>query len=90
MATEEGSAFVLGIMVGIVISMVIFAMFPPLPYDYHSFTKAICVEDCKYLEDVEVQCNGNVLKQLHPLGFYVPNSKGLNITIDEKTICVRD
>jgi hypothetical protein len=90
MATEEGSAFVVGIMVGMILTAFVFGIVPKDANDYHSFTKAVCVEDCKYLEDVEIQCNGNTLKQLHPLGFYVPNSKGLNITIDEKTICVRD
>lgn len=90
MANDEGSAFVVGIMVGMILTAFCFGFITKDANDYHSFTKAVCVEDCKYLEDMEVQCNGNTLKQLHPSGFYVPNSKGMNITIDEKTICLRD
>jgi hypothetical protein len=58
--------------------------------DYHSFTKAMCVEDCKYLEDFEIQCYGDTLHQIHPSGFYVPNTKGLNISNDGEKICKRD
>lgn len=59
------------------------------PYDYHSFTKAVCLDDCKYLHDVQIQCKGNKLVGLYDTGFFVPNTQNLNITIDGETICER-
>jgi len=56
---------------------------------YHSFTQAVCLDDCKYLHDVEIQCKGNKLVRIHDLGFFVPNTKNLNITIDGEKICER-
>ena len=90
MENDEVSAFVVGIMVGIILTAFCFGFVPKDANNYHSFTKAMCVEDCKYLEDFEIQCHGDTLYQIHPSGFYIPNTKGVNISIDAETICVRD